>query len=72
MQIARISWEREAEYRLPVSVWKETMEAHFRGTAWLRLGKERFDRLCAFKSRGAFATLGGRHRRAAAGREDAP
>ena len=51
LQIARISWEQEAEYRLPVSVWKETMEAHFRGTAWLRLGKERFDRLCAFKSR---------------------
>lgn len=56
LQTTRISWEQEAEYRLPVRVWKETMEHHFRGTAWLRLGKERFDRLCAYKSRHALAT----------------
>ena len=56
LQVVRISWEREAEYRLPVAMWKETLEHHFRGTAWLRLGKERFDRLCAFKSRNAYAS----------------
>ena len=56
LQVTRISWEEEAEYRLPVSVWKETMERHFRGTAWLRLGKDAFDRLCAYKSRHALAT----------------
>lgn len=56
LQATRISWEEEAEYRLPVSVWKETMERHFRGTAWLRLGKDAFDRLCAYKSRHALAT----------------
>jgi hypothetical protein len=53
LQVGRISWEQEAGYRLPVSVWKETMAAHFPGVAWLRLDKERFDRLCAFKSRNA-------------------
>ena len=56
LQVTRISWEEEAEYRLPVSVWKETMERHFRGTAWLRLGKDAFDRLCAYKSRHALGT----------------
>lgn len=56
LQVTRISWEEEAEYRLPVSVWKETMERHFRGTAWLRLGTDAFDRLCAYKSRHALAT----------------
>ena len=40
LQTTRLSWESEAEYRLPVRVWKETMERYFRGTAWVRLSKE--------------------------------
>jgi hypothetical protein len=56
LQTTRLSWEKEAEYRLPVRVWKETMERYFRGTAWLRLRKESFDRLATYKSRNALAT----------------
>ena len=56
LQTARLSWESEAGYRLPVQVWKETMERYFRGTAWLRLRKDSFDRLSAYKSRNALAT----------------
>ena len=56
LQTARLSWESEAEYALPVRVWRETMERYFRGTAWLRLRKESFDRLSAYKSRNALAT----------------
>jgi Family of unknown function (DUF6084) len=56
LQVTRISWEKEAEYRLPVGVWKETLDRHFRGTAWLRLGKPAFDRLSAYKSRHALAS----------------
>jgi hypothetical protein len=56
LQTARISWEAEAEYRLPVAVWRDVMEHAFPGTAWLRLRKDSFDRLCAFKSRNALAT----------------
>jgi hypothetical protein len=56
LQVGRISWESEAEFALPVTVWKETMDAYFRGTAWLRLRKDAFDRLSAFKSRRALAT----------------
>jgi len=56
LQTTRLSWESEAEYRLPVSVWKETMERYFRGTAWVRLSKESFDRLSAYKSRNALAS----------------
>ena len=56
LQVARISWEQEAEYRLPVQVWRETMDHHFPGTAWLRLPKRSFDRLCAYKARNAFAS----------------
>jgi hypothetical protein len=47
LQTARISWEKEAGYRLPVEVWKQTMERHFPGTAWLRVSNETYDRLNA-------------------------
>jgi hypothetical protein len=56
LQTTRLSWESEASFDLPVSVWKETMERYFRGTAWVRLSKESFDRLSAYKSRHALAT----------------
>jgi hypothetical protein len=56
LQTVRLSWEKEAQYALPVRVWKETMERYFNGTAWVRLRKESFDRLSAFKSRHALAT----------------
>jgi hypothetical protein len=56
LQTARLSWEQEAEFRLPVRVWKETMDQYFRGTAWLRLRKDAFDRLGAYKARHALAT----------------
>jgi hypothetical protein len=50
LQTIRISWEAEAEYRLPVAVWRATMERHFPGAAWMRVGRERFDRLLAYRS----------------------
>ncbi len=56
LQTTRLPWSSEAEYRLPVRAWKETMERYFRGTAWVRLSKESFDRLSAYKSRNALAT----------------
>jgi len=55
LQTARIPWEQEAEYALGVRVWKETMERHFPGTAWVRLPKESYDALVAYKSRHALA-----------------
>jgi hypothetical protein len=56
LQVTRLSWDHEAEFRLPVAVWRETMERYFHGTAWLRLRKDAFDRLAAYKSRHALAT----------------
>ena len=56
LRTALISWDKEAELRMPVSVWKETMEHYFPGTAWLRLRKETFDRLHAYRARHALPT----------------
>lgn len=54
LQMARLSWEHEADHQLPVAVWREAMDRHFPGGAWLRLGRGSFDRLCAYKARHAF------------------
>jgi hypothetical protein len=56
LQIARISWEKEAEFRLPVRLWKETMERYFPNSAWLRLRKDAFDRLYDYKVTRGFPT----------------
>lgn len=57
LQTAQIAWDREAEYRMPVSVWRETMDQYFPGTAWLRLRRDNFEKLQAYKSRGAFTSF---------------
>lgn len=56
LQIARISWEKEAGYRLPVAVWRETIERHFPGAGWLRLDRATFQRLCDYKARHTLLT----------------
>jgi hypothetical protein len=53
LQTARIPWTGEAEYDLPVRVWRETMDAHFPNSAWLRLDRESFDRLSDYRARWA-------------------
>jgi Family of unknown function (DUF6084) len=57
LQAARISWEREAEYRLPVVVWREAMDRHFPGVAWVQLGRPVFDRLRSYKAAHGLRTL---------------
>ena len=51
LQIDRISWEKEAQFRLPVRLWKETMEHYFPNSAWIRLRKDAFDDLYDYKAR---------------------
>lgn len=53
IQIAQISWSKEATYRLPVALWKEAIEASFPNSAWILLPKDIFDQLYQYKiSRG--------------------
>lgn len=51
-----VPWSCEARYRLPVAVWRDTMNAYFPGSAWLRLDRETFDELYRFKTDGGFPT----------------
>ena len=56
LQIAQISWEKEAQFRLPIGVWKDMMEGFFPNSAWMRLRKDIFDRLYDYKARRALPT----------------
>lgn len=56
LRVGRISWEKEAGYRLPVRVWREMMEHYFPNSAWIRLRRDIFDRLCAYRARRAHPT----------------
>lgn len=56
LQIAQIPWDREATYKLPVSVWKQMMDQHYSNTAWLCLQRDAFDRLAEYKARNNIAT----------------
>jgi len=56
LQIGRISWEKEAEFRLPVRLWKEMMERYFPNSAWIRLRKDAFDQLYDYKVRRGLPT----------------
>jgi Family of unknown function (DUF6084) len=56
IQAAPIPWDREATYRLPVRVWRAAIDTAFPDSAWLRLQREAFDRLYAYRARGAFTS----------------
>jgi hypothetical protein len=51
LQTVRIGWDSEADYRMPVAVWRAAIDRHFPDSAWLRLRREPFDRLQAYKAR---------------------
>jgi hypothetical protein len=56
LQVGQIPWEKEARYRLPVSVWKQMMDIYYPNTAWLCLQREVFDRLYRYKVRRGIPT----------------
>lgn len=49
LQATRIPWSKEAQYRLPVTVWRLMMDAYYPNTAWLCLERDAFEKLAAFK-----------------------
>lgn len=49
LQVAQISWEKEADFRMPVEAWRRMMDLYYPNTAWLCLRKDVFDRLQQYK-----------------------
>lgn len=56
LQIGQIPWDRSANYRLPVAVWKQMMDFYYPNTAWIALRRDVFEQLYGFKARHGLAT----------------
>ncbi len=56
LQVQPISWNKESEFRIPVRLWQELMEAHYPNISWFPLSRDVFSRLYAWKRRNAIAT----------------
>jgi hypothetical protein len=56
VNVEPVPWHKESSFALPVAVWREAMDLHFPGSAWLRLGRETFDALYAYRATHALTT----------------
>jgi Family of unknown function (DUF6084) len=56
LQIQQVPWSKELSAPLPVSVWREAVDAHFPGRAWVTVGRQTLDELLDFKTRHALPT----------------
>ena len=56
LQVQQVPWSKEAAYRLPVSIWREAIDAHFPNSAWIKMSRETLDELQRFKTREALPT----------------
>jgi hypothetical protein len=56
LQVAPISWNKEARFKLPVQVWRDVIEAFYPNTAWLCLRRDAFERLYQYKIRKGIPT----------------
>ena len=50
LQVAPISLQKQADFRLPVAVWKQMMDHYYPHSAWLCLDRDVFDRLSRYKA----------------------
>jgi hypothetical protein len=51
-----VPWSKEAPCRIPVAVWREAIDVHFPGSAWIRMSTQTLDELQRFKNRQALPT----------------
>ncbi len=56
LSVQQVPWSKEANYRLPVAVWREAIDAHFPNSAWIKISNSTFDELLRFKTRAALPT----------------
>lgn len=56
LQIAQVPWDREVNFRVPASIWKQMMDTYYPNSAWMRLERDTFDRLYRYKVRHGIPT----------------
>ncbi len=50
VSVQPVSWQVEANYRLPVRVWRDLMDQYFPNSGWIRLRRDTIDVLTRFKA----------------------
>lgn len=56
LQVEQISWEKEAQFKLPINIWHDMMDHYYPNCAWLCLRRDVFDRLTRYKVEHGLAT----------------
>jgi hypothetical protein len=56
LQVAPISWEQEARFKLPVKVWRDMMDSYYPNNVWLNLRRDVFERLYQYKTQRGIPT----------------
>jgi Family of unknown function (DUF6084) len=56
LQVAQVPWNREANFRFPVGVWRDMMDHYYPNSSWLRLRQDVFDALYRYKVRHGLVT----------------
>jgi hypothetical protein len=51
LQVAPISWDKEAKFKLQLKTWKDLIDHYYPNSAWLYLRRDVFDRLYQYKVR---------------------
>ena len=51
-----VSWNMEASYRMPVSVWRGVMDLYFPNSGWLRVSRDTLDALQRYRASMALPT----------------
>lgn len=57
LQMGLVPWSRSIDFRMPVSVWRETVEAYYPNTAWVAVRGETVRALEARRVSGAHPTM---------------
>lgn len=71
LQAGRIGWDCEATCALPVRTWRAALDACFPRSGWLRLERDAFARLAAFRAARALPSWEAVIEELLAGRDDA-
>ncbi len=56
LRAAQISWNAEASFSLPVERWRALIDRYFPSSAWLRVQRDVFDRLYAYRAARSLGT----------------
>lgn len=56
VSVQPVAWHVEANYRLPVRVWRDLMDMYFPNSGWIRLRRDTIDALTRYKAERAIPT----------------